>query len=58
MLLSQAYVGAPTGSATSDELAKLLDLSADSNEAYLYNYLRVLDSLHQVGRFLFCSSIL
>ncbi len=37
-------------SQTSKELAKLLDFKSESNEAYLYNYLRVLDSQTQLPK--------
>ena len=49
VILSQAYVGAPSGTTTSDELAALLSIKSNdaNNEAYLYNYLRVIDFLHQ-----------
>ena len=49
VILSQAYVGAPSGTTTSDELAALLSIKSSdaNNEAYLYNYLRVIDFLHQ-----------
>ena len=51
MLLSQAYFGAPRGTPTSDELAKLLafEPSDSNNEAYLYNYLKVINRLGQVS---------
>ncbi len=37
-------------SQTSKELAKLLDFKSENNEAYLYNYLRVLDSQTQLPK--------
>lgn len=51
MLLSQAYVGSPKGTTTSDELAKLLafEPTDSNNQAYLYNYLKVIDHLQQVS---------
>ena len=51
MLLSQAYVGAPKETPTSEELAKLLGFkpSEANNQAYLYNYLMVIDHLGQVS---------
>ena len=49
MLLSQAYAGAPTGSDTSEELAKLLSFKPNNDETYLYNYLKVVDSLKQLS---------
>ena len=51
MLLSQAYVGAPKETPTSEELAKLLGFepSEANNQAYLYNYLKVIDHLEQVS---------
>jgi len=49
MLLSQAYAGAPTGSDTSKELANLLSFKPGKDEAYLYNYLQVVDRLAQLS---------
>ena len=49
MLLSQAYAGAPTGTATSQELANLLALKPEHNRDYLYNFLKVLDSQTQLS---------
>ncbi len=37
-------------STTSEELAKLLDFKSENNEAYLHNYLKVLDSLTQLSK--------
>jgi serpin B len=49
MLLSQAYVGAPTGTDTSKELANLLSIKPGNDEDYLYNYLQVVDRLAQLS---------
>ena len=51
MLLSQAYFGAPRGTPTSAELAKLLafEPTDSNNQAYLYDYLKVIDRLGQVS---------
>ena len=49
MLLSQAYAGAPTGSDTSKEIANLLSFKPGKDEAYLYNYLQVVDRLAQLS---------
>ena len=49
MLLSQVYSGAPTGTATSQELANLLALKPEYNRDYLYNFLKVLDSQTQLS---------
>ncbi len=37
-------------STTSEELAKLLDFKSENNEAYLHNYLKVLDTLTQLSK--------
>ncbi len=40
--LSLAYLGAPLGTSTSQELINVLGLDPQQTEDYLYNYLRVL----------------